>query len=300
MKKMTPRLTQKKKRKKLNNGGTMQGQIVKISSNIHYVEQNNQLYPCVPRGKFRKQHILPRVGDYVVFLPEEKVIEEILPRKNEFMRPLVSNIDQAFIVVSLKEPDFSLSLLDRFLALMELHHVKSIICLTKKDLLEEKEKKEYQKYIHYYQEIGYPIVYNDELDKIKKLISNKTSVFTGQTGVGKSTLLNRLNPEWHLKTDQISYSLGRGKHTTRTVELYHFLDGKLLDTPGFSALSFAEYSKEEIRSAFIEFALYPCVFKDCTHTNEKECCVKQAVLENKILRSRYESYLKIVKEDKVC
>ena len=120
----------------------MQGEIVKISSNLHYVSKDDQLYHCVLRGKFRKQHITPRVGDYVVFDCEKKVIEEILPRKNSFDRPFVSNIDQAFIVTSVKEPDFSCFLLNRFLTLMELHNVDAIICITKEDLLtkEEKEK----------------------------------------------------------------------------------------------------------------------------------------------------------------
>ena len=276
----------------------MQGQIIKITSNLHYVEQDGNIYPCIPRGKFRKQHILPRVGDYVVFDKEKKVIEEIFPRQNEFDRPFVSNIDQAFLVTSLKQPDFSPALLDRFLTLMELHHVSSIICITKEDLLTEEEKKEITPILEYYKKIGYPVISNQDLELIKKLLNKKTSVFTGQTGAGKSTLLNRLNPEWNLETNEISLALGRGKHTTRTVELYPFQEGKVLDTPGFSALSFKDYTKEAIKEAFIEFKSYPCPYQDCTHTKEKECTIKVKVEDGTILKSRYESYLRFQEEGK--
>ncbi|HIT11026.1 MAG TPA: ribosome small subunit-dependent GTPase A [Candidatus Onthousia faecigallinarum] len=274
----------------------MQGQIIKISSNLHYVEQNGTIYPCIPRGKFRKQHVIPRVGDYVVFDKDQKVIEDILPRKNEFDRPFVSNIDQAFIVTSLKQPDFSLALLDRFLVLMELHHTTSIICITKEDLLTKEEKNKIHPFLTYYQKIGYPVISNQDLVTIKKMLALKTSVFTGQTGVGKSTLLNHLNKNWKIETGEISLALGRGRHTTRTVGLYPFQDGKVLDTPGFSALSFKEYTKQEIREAFIEFKKYPCPYQDCTHTKEKECRIKEEVEKGVILKSRYESYLRFVEE----
>ncbi len=274
----------------------MQGEIVKISSNLHYVSKDDQLYPCVLRGKFRKQHIIPRVGDYVVFDCEKKVIEEILPRKNSFDRPFVSNIDQAFIVTSVKEPDFSCFLLNRFLTLMELHNVDSIICITKEDLLTEDEKEKIEKVLSYYKKIGYPVVSNQELPKIKELLKGKTSVFTGQTGAGKSTLLNKLNKDWNLLTGEISKALGRGRHTTRNVELYPFLGGKVMDTPGFSALSFQGYSKEEIKNSFKEFQDITCPFKNCSHTKERECFVKKMVEEGVILESRYQSYLQFLKE----
>lgn len=277
----------------------MRGQIIKIRSNIHEVESNHQIYNLIPRGHFRKDKILPRVGDEVEFDEQKQVIEKILPRKNEFDRPLVSNIDQAFIVTSLKEPDLSLSLLDRFLIMMELHHVTSIICLSKKDLLTKKEQEDIKPFIAYYKSIGYLVVYNDELDTIKQQLKGKTSVFVGQSGAGKSTLLNHLDSSFHLETGEISKALGRGRHTTRNVELYPFLDGKVLDTPGFSALTF-QNSKGNLKEAFVEFQNYPCPFKDCSHTNEKECVVKQAVVQNKILESRYQSYLKFLKEMKSC
>ena len=276
----------------------MQGQIVKIISDLHYVSCSNKVYPCKCRGLFRKEHILPLVGDYVLFDTETKIITQILPRKNEFKRPKVSNIDQAFIITSLVNPNFSLNLLDKLLVLMELHNVDAIICITKEDLVSDDDKIKYNKILDYYKKIGYKVVFNKDIDKIKELLKNKTSVFTGQTGAGKSTLLNNLNPLWDLKTDDISLSLGRGKHTTRVVELFSFNGGKIMDTPGFSSLEFNDYTKEEIRDGFIEFREYACPFKDCMHRGERDCLVKDAVASNNILKSRYDNYLSFLEECK--
>lgn len=274
----------------------MKGQIVKIHSDLHYVQADNQVYPCKCRGVFRKEKILPLVGDYVEFDDKKKVIEKILPRKNEFYRPKVSNIDQAFLITSLVSPDFSLNLLDKLLVLMELHSVRPIICITKKDLVSS-DFSEIKEILSYYESIGYQVVYNTDLDIIKKLLKDKTSVFTGQTGAGKSTLLNKLNPNWNLETGEVSIALGRGRHTTRVVTLYELFGGKVMDTPGFSALDFHGYLKEEIRDAFVEFKRYPCPFKDCLHTKEKECEVKRAVSSNNIMKSRYQNYLSFIGED---
>ena len=276
----------------------MQGQIVKIVSDLHYVSYNGNLYPCKCRGIFRKEHITPLVGDYVLFSIEKKLIEKILPRKNEFKRPSVSNIDQAFIITSLVRPDFSLNLLDKLLVTMELHNVDAIICITKEDLVDTDDLEKYYKILDYYKKIGYTVISNQDIDGIKKLLRGKTSVFTGQTGAGKSTLLNKLNPNWNLDTGEISMALGRGKHTTRVVELFELFGGKMMDTPGFSALDFYGYKKEDIRNSFIEFFDYPCPFKDCMHTKEEECVVKREVLNNNILESRYLNYLSFIEEVK--
>ena len=275
----------------------MKGQIVKISSDLHFVSFEGNIYPCKCRGLFRKEHIIPVVGDYVLFHKDKKLIEEVLPRKNVFQRPKVSNIDQAFLVTSLKLPDFSLNLLDKFLVLMEIHHVKPIICITKSDLVNADELKEIEGYLNYYRGIGYRVLYNSDLEEIKELIKDKTSVFTGQTGAGKSTLLNTINPEWNLETGDVSLALGRGKHTTRVVELFEFFGGKVMDTPGFSSLELTPYTKEEIRDAFVEFADFPCPYKDCMHTKEGECMVKKAISENNIIESRYQNYLNFIGED---
>ena len=272
----------------------MKGQIIKISSDLHFVNYDNNIYPCKCRGLFRKEHIIPVVGDYVLFDINKKLIEEILPRKNFFNRPKVSNIDQAILVTSLKLPDFSLNLLDKFIVLMELNNVEPIICITKSDLVDSNTLSEINNILLYYKKIGYKVIFNYELDVIKNLLKNKTSVFTGQTGAGKSTLLNKLNPEWNLDTGEVSYALGRGKHTTRVVELFPFLGGKVMDTPGFSSLEFKNFNKEQIKDAFREFKLYPCPFKDCNHTNEAACLVKKEVFANNILESRYENYLNFI------
>ncbi len=276
----------------------MQGQIIKIVSDLHIVSCDGQTYPCKCRGIFRKEHITPLVGDYVLFSKEKGLIEKILPRKNEFNRPKVSNIDQAFLITSLIRPDFSCNLLDKLIVTMELHNVEPIICITKEDLVNDSSKKKYRELLSYYEKIGYKVVYNYELDKIKDLLSDKCSVFTGQTGAGKSTLLNKLNPDWNLETGEISIALGRGKHTTRVVEMFELFGGKVMDTPGFSALDFKGFSKSDIRDSFVEFLEYPCPFGDCNHTKEGECEVKQAVDRNDILKSRYENYLSFIEEVK--
>lgn len=275
-----------------------QGQIITLQKNQYIVKSDDLKVSCVIRGKIRQQQLLPRVGDFVLFDENKKVIEKILPRKNSFLRPLVSNIDQAIIVTSVKEPYFSLSLLDRLLILMELAKVEGIICLTKLDLISDMEKKDLLEKMNYYQELGYKVVVNTDLDSIKELLKDKTSVFIGQTGAGKSTLLNKLSPDWKLKTGEISKALGRGKHTTRTVELFEFLDGQVLDTPGFSALNFEGYKKEDIKEAFREFKLYACPFKDCSHTKEGECEIKRQVELGNIMSSRYQAYLQYLKEAK--
>ena len=276
----------------------MKGQIIKISSDLHFVSCEGRIYPCKCRGLFRKEHILPVVGDYVLFNKEKNYIEEVLPRKNHFERPRVSNIDQAILVTSLKLPDFSLNLLDKFICLMEINQVEPIICITKSDLLNDIELRDIQKYLAYYEKIGYKVFYNSDLEGIKKQLKNKTSVFTGQTGAGKSSLLNRLNPDWNLEVGEVSLALGRGKHTTRVVELFDFCGGKVMDTPGFSSLELNLFSKEQIRDSFVEFSLYPCMYKDCMHTKEGECVVKKEVLNGNILESRYLNYLSFIGEEK--
>ena len=272
----------------------MKGQIVKIHSDLHYVQVEKDIYPCKCRGIFRKEKILPLVGDYVEFDSKKLVVENVLPRKNEFRRPKVSNIDQAVIVTSCKSPDFSANLLDKLLVVLEYHHMKPIICFTKKDLLTKAEKKEIKQIKKYYEKIGYTVLWNTNISKIKRLFKNKTTVFTGQTGAGKSSLLNKLNKNLKLETGEISKALGRGKHTTRHVELIELFKGKVLDTPGFSSIDFSNMKDTDIRDSFIEFKKYACPFQDCMHLKEKECSVKEAVKKGNILMSRYQDYQNFV------
>ena len=273
-----------------------EGKIVKILSN-DYTVMSDKLYICKCRGKFRNIGLTPLVGDNVIFDAKDNVIKEVLERKNSLIRPYVSNVDQVFIVTSTKHPVIDLNLLDKLLCMVEFNNIKPIICLTKIDLLSKDELEEIKKIKSYYEKIGYIVVYNNELEKIKKMFKDKTSVFAGQSGVGKSTLLNKLNPNLNLDTNDISEALGRGKHTTRHVELISMFDGLIADTPGFSSLDLSDMTKEDIRDNFIEFNLYrdDCKYKDCMHVKESldECAIKRE-LDKNILKSRYENYLKFI------
>ena len=270
----------------------MQGQIIKNVSNDYTVLSNEQKYVCKARGKFRKLNLTPLVGDQVLFDEKNNYILEILPRKNSLVRPPVSNIDQVIIVTSVKRPDFDTNLLDKMLSIVEFNNIKPIICLTKLDLLNSSELEEINEIINYYKSIGYNVVLNTELDKIKTLISEKINVFTGQSGAGKSTLLNKLDSNLNLKTDEISLALNRGKHTTRHTELINTCNAWIADTPGFSALEFIDMQPSDIRDNFIEFNTYKdkCKYKDCMHNLEDVCEVKNKVNDNTILKSRYENY----------
>lgn len=272
----------------------MKGQIIKIVSNLYSVSSNGKVYECHARGKFRNDKITPLVGDYVEFDEVNNYILSILPRKNSLIRPLVSNVDQAFVITSLKEPDFSDNLLDKLLVVLEFNNIKPIICLTKADLLSKSERGKLKKKIKYYKKIGYKVIYNRQLFIIRMLLRNKTTVFTGQTGAGKSSLLNSLNKRLNLQTGEISKALGRGKHTTRHVELIEMCKGKVLDTPGFSMIDFSDMSKEDIRDGFVEFSKYNCDFKNCMHLNERKCLVKDATDNGHILKSRYDNYKKFI------
>ena len=274
----------------------MQGEVVKVISNQFYVKVNNNVLICTQRGVLKKNKTLPLVGDKVLIDIKKQVIEKILPRKNEIVRPPVANIDQAIVVTSLKHPDFSTNLLDKLLVQLEINKIKPIICLTKKDLLSSIELTNYLEIINYYQKIGYLVVDNTDIKKILKELENKITVFLGQTGAGKSTLLNKLFPDLNLKTGEVSLALGRGKHTTRVVEIIEIGSIKVLDTPGFSALSFLKYDLESVKEAFVEFKNYPCLYKDCNHDKEPECNLKKAVLTGEVLKSRYENYLNFKKE----
>ena len=273
----------------------MEGQITKILSNLYFVTtSDNKVYECHSRGRFRKDNITPLVGDYVIFDNKENYIVEIKDRYNNLDRPMVANIDQAFIITSVKSPDFSSNLLDKLLTVCYCNKIKPIICFTKLDLLNKSELSDIKKYIKYYKKIGYTVLTNKNLFRIKRLFKNKSTVFTGQTGAGKSTLLNMIDKKFNLETGEISKALGRGKHTSRFVELHSLFKGKVLDTPGFSSISLDQYSKNQIRDSFIEFSKYKCPFKDCFHVNEKECNVKNNIKLGNIMFSRYDNYIKFL------
>lgn len=273
----------------------MKGQIVKIISNDYFVVSENKEYRCKARGNFRNRNVIPKVGDYVSFNNNDLVITEIFKRKNDLDRPNVANIDRAFLITSLKSPGFSTNLLDKLLVICHINEIEPVICFTKKDLLTKEEYKKLKPIINYYKKIGYRVVYNTNISKIKRMFKDKTTVFTGQTGAGKSTLMNKFDKMLNFETQEISKALGRGKHTTRYVTLVNLFKGKVLDTPGFSALDLSKYSDNQIKEAFIEFSNYSCPYKDCKHLEEKECVVKKEV-GKKILKSRYDNYKKFIEK----
>ena len=271
----------------------MDGIIIKNISNDYTVRtNNNDLVVCKPRGKFRNDKLTPLVGDKVVIDKDEKVILEIKKRKNELIRPRVANIDQAIIVTSVKHPDFDSFLLDKLLTIISFNNIKPIICFTKLDLLNDKELETINNYMKYYEKIGYTVTNNQNKQEILSLIKNKVTVFTGQSGVGKSSLLNILDKNLELKTNDISYALNRGKHTTRHTELFEVCEGFLVDTPGFSCVDFNDMTKLDIRDNMNEMFdnLHNCKYRDCLHIKEDGCYVKKLVDEKEILESRYENY----------
>lgn len=274
----------------------MQGKIIKNISNDYTVLTDKESYICKSRGKFRNLNITPMVGDNVIFDAENNYILEVLPRKTELVRPPVANIDQAVIVTSVKNPDLDTNLLDKLITIIEYNNVKPIICFTKLDLLNDTSKIE--ELINYYKKIGYNVFKNTEIDKIKKIFKDKVTVFTGQSGAGKSTLMNYIDSSLNIKTDEISYALGRGKHTTRHVELMSLYDGLVADTPGFSSLDFYGMNESDIRDNFIEFNEYKeeCKYRDCMHHKEDECAIKEELEKGNILKSRYENYIHFIEK----
>lgn len=270
----------------------MEGIIIKNISNDYVVLCKNGEYTCKPRGKFRNDKITPLVGDNVIIDPDNKYILDIKPRKNMLIRPSVANIDQALIVTSVKEPDFSTNLLDKLLVVITYNNIEPVICLTKLDLLNDSELKEIKKYIKYYESVGYKVILNTDKKELKEILKNKLTVITGQSGAGKSTLLNTLDKNLELKTNEISKALGRGKHTTRHVELYHIYDGLVVDTPGFSAIDLSDIPNIAIRDNMKEMYdnLDDCKYRDCMHIKEDGCAVKKKVETGEILQSRYNNY----------
>ena len=275
----------------------MVGRIVKIISNSYSVSSKDKIYNCIPRGKFRYEGLTPLVGDIVKFDEKNNYILDVLKRKNSLIRPSVANIDQLIILVSLKKPDFDAYLLDKLLILAEFNNIKPVICLSKLDLLTDEEIDELRPIINYYRNM-YTVVINKDTDEVLKVLDNKINVFTGQSGAGKSTLLNSLDSNLNLKTDEISLALGRGKHTTRHTELMSIGSGWVADTPGFSSLDLIDMTKSDIRDNFIEFQenRHKCKYKDCMHIKEDNCEIKRMVDNEEILESRYNNYLKFIKE----
>jgi len=277
------------------------GLIIKALSGFYYVEEalTKKVYECRGRGVFRNQNIVPLVGDVVTFQIEANdkgYVNEIDERKNSLVRPQINNVDQVLVVFSVKSPDFNQPLLDRFLAIIESNFIKPVIILSKMDLIKDDE---ISQFIEYYESIGYTIVKfskfdNDTIKNVCSLLDDKISVLAGQSGVGKSSLLNSINPNFQLQTDVISKALGRGKHTTRHVELFKVGNGLVADTPGFSSLDFRELEIdcEMLAQSFVDFFKLSadCKYRGCLHINEPKCAVKAKINGNLIFENRYKNY----------
>ena len=285
----------------------MIGKIMKGIAGFYYVGvAESGVYECKAKGIFRKDKIKPLVGDDVeieVLNEEEKLgnIVKILPRRSELIRPAVANIDQALVIFAAREPKPNLSLLDRFLVIMEKQDVPVIICFNKQDLCDEEEVGRLKEI---YEACGYPVVLasakqGEGIEEIKSRLRGKTTTVAGPSGVGKSSLTNLLQNEVQMETGEISKKLGRGRHTTRHSQIIQIEeDTWLYDTPGFTSFYVEEIEKEELRFYFREFSKYEgtCRFQGCTHTHEPGCMVKNALEEGKISKERYENYLELYEE----
>ncbi|MTD40196.1 ribosome small subunit-dependent GTPase A [Erwinia sp. CPCC 100877] len=280
----------------------LKGQIRKALSGFYYVYAEGETYQTRARGNFRNRKITPLVGDEVIFESDnvtDGYLLEMLPRHNELVRPPVANVDQGVIVMSMVEPNFSYNLLDRFLVTLEDKGIEPIIYLTKVDLLTGTEAVSVATAEKIYKQIGYPVIAAKNEDdrqavqKLEQYFPERLTVFMGQSGAGKSTLLNKISPELQLATNEISESLGRGKHTTRHVELLPLYDGLVADTPGFSSIDFLEMELTELPKRFPEFvkAASACKFRECMHHKEPGCEVKRQVEAGAIAQTRYDNYL---------
>lgn len=285
----------------------IKGKLIKGIGGFYYVDADDVIYECKARGNFRKQKITPLVGDDVEISVNENAenrIEKILPRKNELIRPPLANLDTLFIVCSIVQPKINTQIVDKLIAIAEYKNIEPVVVLTKVDL-----DHSYQQYVDIYTKAGFKVIVCDNTagtgaNEVKEMLGGKISAFTGNSGVGKSTLLNHIFPELQLQTAQISEKLGRGKHTTRHCELFKVEKGYIADTPGFSSLDFERSEKvlkDDLPHCFREFEdyIYKCKFTtNCTHVNDKGCAVCEAVKNGEIPQSRHESYVAMFNEVK--
>lgn len=285
----------------------MEGMILKALSGFYYVDDGTgTLTACRGRGKLRHEKLTPLVGDRVSFTPLDNgqgALDAILPRKNEFYRPAVANIDQLVIIAAQATPVTDPFLIDRVIAIAEGRGCESIVCINKCDLAPGEDL------ARIYEKAGFPTLRvsaetGEGMDRLRELITGKVSAFTGNSGVGKSSILNALEPGIALKTGGVSEKLGRGRHTTRHVELFRLSCGGIVaDTPGFSSFDVDKMElcrKEELAGRFREFAPYvdQCRFQDCAHVKEKGCAVLAAVKAGEIAKSRHESYVRLYEQAK--
>ncbi|MCM1114752.1 MAG: ribosome small subunit-dependent GTPase A [Clostridium sp.] len=283
------------------------GRLIKGIGGFYYVETADAIYECKARGIFRKQKITPLVGDVVsisVNDNSENTINEISARKNALVRPPLANLDQLFIVASIVDPVINTTVIDRLIAIAEYKQIEPIIVFTKIDLADD-----YKRYVDIYSSAGFKVIACDNktglgAEAVKSLLGGKVSAFTGNTGVGKSSLLNAIDKNLGIAIGETSKKLGRGKHTTRHCELYKVNGGYVADTPGFSSVDFErceQILKEDLPYCFREFEPYlpGCKFQtNCAHINDKGCAVVEAVQKGEISAERHNSYVSLYNEVK--
>ncbi len=278
----------------------MEGRIIKLTGGLYSVQVDDKRIEARPRGLFRHHNQAPKVGDLVTL--EETTIMEVKPRYNDLQRPSIANVDQALLLNAAAKPEFSFNLLDRFLTLIESHDIKAVIVVPKIDLIDDEALHKLKQDLAYY-EPYYDIHYVSTKDpttfhSIRQTLKDKISVLAGQTGAGKSSLLNVLDPKLNLQTGEISKALGRGRHTTRHTELWPVEGGWLADTPGFSKLTFDHIDHYTLPHCFPDFVELStqCKFRECQHLKEPGCAVKKALEEGKLLPSRYQNYQLLYQE----
>lgn len=283
------------------------GRIIKLTGGLYTVmnEEDQITTNMKARGLFRHTNESPKVGDFVTY--DDSFIMTIKERENSLLRPPIANVDQAILIQSAKAPDFQFTLLDQFLLLIEHEDIVPVIVVNKIDLLTDEELAKLKKEMTYYESF-YDVFYVSAkkqigLKALPTIFRNKVNVFAGQTGAGKSSILNALDTALNIKTNEISKALGRGKHTTRHTELIPLFGGLIADTPGFSKLDFSHINEDEVAHCFVDFfdLSSACKFRECKHINEPKCAVKEELKNGNILPSRYEDYLyimNIVKENK--
>ncbi len=283
----------------------MRGIIFKGIGGFYYVKHDGVLYECKARGKFKNDKVVPMVGDYVTISVYDQskhlgVIEEIHERKNALIRPVVANVDQAIVVFSIKNPLPNVTLLDKMLVLAENAGLEIVICFNKADL---DATLDFDHYKSIYESAGYKVVKTcaltrEGVDDLLALLKDKINVFSGPSGVGKSSLLNAIE-DYAVETGTLSEKIQRGKHTTRHSELFEIRNGGIIvDTPGFTSLSVAEIEPENLSALFPEFRepMKQCRFDNCLHQNEPDCEVKKGIDAGNINKGRYDAYLYIYKE----